>query len=114
MTAADTLATAADLLGLPVPDALGRVVRTAFRRWAGPVTSKGERRLPRGSIRGRVVDPNDRPMAHATVLLVRDEPPDGIPERWADAAPRGVIASRGETMEERVWRCGSLQAVRTG
>ncbi len=89
VSAADTLATAAKLLHLPAEDAVGRPVTGAFRAWSDQPISEGERIVPRGSIRGQVLQPDGSPMPRASVLLVNDEPPDGITEHWADANNQG-------------------------
>jgi len=89
VTATDTVATAAELLELPRQDTLGKIVIGAFRAWSREPKSAGERGIPRGSVRGRVLGQNGKPMANASVLLVRNEPPDGIPERWADTGREG-------------------------
>ncbi len=89
VAATDTVATAAELLSLPRQDTLGKIVIGAFRAWSREPMSKGERIVPRGSIRGRVLRPNGKPMANASVLLVKNEPVDGIPERCVDTGREG-------------------------
>ncbi|MFO7899858.1 MAG: carboxypeptidase-like regulatory domain-containing protein [Planctomycetota bacterium] len=90
--AADTVATASRLLGVHAPDGRGRVVTDAFRAWSRSPKTPGERTVPRGSVRGVVRRPDGQPLARASVLLVRNEPPDGIQERWADCTTAGEFA----------------------
>ncbi|MFW6108164.1 MAG: hypothetical protein ACOC70_03070, partial [bacterium] len=90
--AVDTAATAARLLGVHAPDGRGRVATDAFRAWSRSPKTPGERTVPRGSIRGVVRRPDGEPLARASVLLVRNEPPDGIQERWADCTTAGEFA----------------------
>ncbi len=92
VSAPDTFATASRLLGVHVPDARGYLVADAFRDWARTPPSSDERVVPRGSVRGTVLKGEDDPMSRATVLLVKDEPVDGIHERWADTGAAGAFA----------------------
>lgn len=89
VSAADTFTTALRLLSLSAPEPRGRVVAGAFRAWSREPKSEGERTIERGSVHGRVLRPDGGPMPRASVLLVKDEPPDGIRERWADADAAG-------------------------
>lgn|GEM_PF-3302208 len=61
----------------------------AFRAYSREPNSETERTVPRGSLQGRVLRPDGGPMPKCSVLLVRDEPPDGISERRADANQLG-------------------------
>lgn len=61
----------------------------AFRAYSREPNSDTERTVPRGSLHGHVLRPDGDPMPKVSVLLVRDEPPDGISERWADANQLG-------------------------
>jgi hypothetical protein len=91
VSAADTAPTVARLLGIPMPARAGRVVAEAFRPWSSVPAAEGERRLRRGIVTGRIVDIRGKPMREPSVLLVRNEPPDGIRERWTDAAENGAF-----------------------
>ena len=95
ISAADTLATVAWLLGFSVPGVPSRRVTGAFRTSSGEPDTKGERTVPRGSVRGSVVRADGRPMNQPSVLLVKTEPVDGIHERWADASSHGEFWFEG-------------------
>ncbi len=90
LTAAGTGAAAAHLI---LPGATGArrdlFPAAAFHTYSREATSKGEREVPRGSIRGRVLSAAGRAMPRASVLLVKMEPVDGITERRADAGTDG-------------------------
>jgi hypothetical protein len=89
--AADTLRVAAELLGLRTEAEPSPGAASVFRSAAGQVRSEHERVVPRGSVRGTVRRRNGTPLPRATVLLVKDEPVDGIRERWADTDERGAF-----------------------
>ncbi|MFH1731147.1 MAG: hypothetical protein ABIF82_05805 [Planctomycetota bacterium] len=85
-----TAAAAAHLL-FPVSPGVpsGLFPAAAFRTYSREAKSPKERIVPRGSVRGRVLTPRGKPMPRATVLLVKEEPADGIAEHSSDADDYG-------------------------
>ena len=90
LTPGSTAAAAAHLL-FPVSRGVrsGLFPAAAFRTYSREAKSPKERIVPRGSVRGRVLTARGRPMPRATVLLVKDEPADGIAEHWSDTDDYG-------------------------
>jgi len=89
LTPGSTAAAAAHLLLRQGPTVSGHFPTAAFRTYSREPKSDGERIVPRGSIRGQTRSPSGRAMPHASVLLVKNEPVDGIFERWSDADEHG-------------------------
>jgi hypothetical protein len=87
--AADTHPTVAKLLAIEIGTTQGKVVGEAFRMYSDQPAAADERVVARGSIHGRLFKSGVKPMTKASVLLVRDEPADGIRERWADTNEQG-------------------------
>ena len=89
LTPGSTAAAAAHLLLQQGRAVSGHFPTAAFRTYSREPKSDGERIVPRGSIRGQTRSPSGRIMPHASVLLVKNEPVDGIFERWSDADEHG-------------------------
>ena len=89
LTPGSTAAAAAHLLLQQGRSVSGHFPTAAFRTYSREPKSDDERIVPRGSIRGQARGPHGRAMPHASVLLVKNEPVDGIFERWSDADEYG-------------------------
>ena len=85
VSAVDTFATAAELLHVSRGGVLAKPVTGAFFAWSRQPLSEGEKQIPRSIVRGQLLKPNNAPLRDASILLVRDEPPDGVHEHWVQA-----------------------------